>query len=124
MSIEQRLERIEHLIEQSTLLLAGKDVLNVAEAAVYTGLSKDTIYKLVSEKKIPYYKSEGVRTAGGKYNYFVKAELRDWLTKRRIPTNEEAQEQAAAYVLNTPRRGRPRKAVAATTATDKKGGAK
>lgn len=123
MSIEQRLERIEQLIEQSTLLLGVKDVLNVAEAAAYTGLSKDTIYRLVSQRKIPYYKSDGAGVSPGKYTYFDKAELREWLKKHRVPTNEEVQEQAAAYVLNTSRRGRPRRA-AVGSATGERGGVK
>ncbi|MBR3434581.1 MAG: helix-turn-helix domain-containing protein [Bacteroidales bacterium] len=96
MSIEQKLERIEQLT-----LLAAKDALTMDDAAAYTGLSKSYLYRLVCEKKIPYYKS-----AGGKQTYFKKSELCDWLLKHRVSTTEEAQESAAAYCVSKPRNGK------------------
>ena len=96
MSIEQRLERIEQLT-----LFAAKDALTMDDAAAYTGLSKSYLYRLVCEKKIPYYKS-----AGGKQTYFKKSELCDWLLKHRVSTTEEAQESAAAYCVSKPRNGK------------------
>ena len=96
MSIEQRLERIDQLT-----LLAAKDALTMDDAAAYTGLSKSYLYRLVCEKKIPYYKS-----AGGKQTYFKKSELCDWLLKHRVSTTEEAQESAAAYCVSKPRNGK------------------
>lgn len=50
--------------------------IGVAEAASVTNLSKQTIYKLVCQRKIPYYKSK----ERGKL-YFRKNELLDWLKK-------------------------------------------
>lgn len=96
MSIEQRLERIEQLT-----MLGAKDALTMDDAAAYTGLSKGYLYRLVHLKKIPYYKSEG-----GKQTYFAKRELCDWLLKHRVQTVSEAQEAAAAYVINNPRNKR------------------
>lgn len=92
MSIEQKLDRIEQLT-----LLSAKDAFTMDDAAAYTGLSKGYLYRLVHLKKIPYYKS-----AGGKQTYFAKTELCSWLLKHRVQTVEEAEEQAAAYVLNNP----------------------
>lgn len=94
MSIDERLERIERLT-----LLGAKEALNMDDAAAYTGLSKDHLYRLVSKKRIPYYKSEG-----GKLTYFSKTELCAWLLKHRVSTIEEAQENAAAYVTRKPAR--------------------
>lgn len=94
MSIDERLERIERLT-----LLSAKEALNMDDAAAYTGLSKDHIYRLVSQKRIPYYKSDG-----GKLTYFAKSELCAWLLKHRVSTVEEAQENAAAYVTRKPAR--------------------
>lgn len=96
MSIKQKLDRIEQLT-----LLGAKDALTMNDAAAYTGLSKGYLYRLVHLKKIPYYKS-----AGGKQTFFAKKELNDWLLKYRVQTTEEAQEAAAAYVMNNPRNGR------------------
>ena len=96
MNIEKRLERIEQLT-----MLAAKDALTMDDAAAYTGLSKTYLYRLVSLKKIPYYKS-----VGGKLTYFAKRELNDWLLHTRVQTTEEAEQAAAAYVINNPRNRR------------------
>ncbi|GAP73209.1 hypothetical protein SAMD00024442_69_10 [Candidatus Symbiothrix dinenymphae] len=74
-------------------LLAAKDVLNMDEAVLYTGLKEGYIYKLVSAKKIPYYKS-----VGGKLNYFKKQDLTDWLLSCRYKTTDEIESDAAMYV--------------------------
>lgn len=71
-------------------LLAAKPILTMNDAAQFMGVSKCNLYKLVSAKKIPHYKSEG-----GKFTYFKRAELEQWLTAVRVPTNEELETQAA-----------------------------
>lgn len=96
MTIDEKLDRIEKLT-----LLNAKEAFTMDDAAAYTGLSKGYLYKLVHLKKIPYYKSEG-----GKQTYFAKTELTRWLLKYRVSTTEEAQEAAAAYVINNPRNRR------------------
>jgi excisionase family DNA binding protein len=98
-TIEQRLERIEQLTQLS--LLAAKEALTMDEGAAYTGLSKSYLYRLVCKKQIPYYKSKG-----GKQTYFDKTELCNWLLNHRVPTAEETQQAAIAYVVNNPRNGR------------------
>lgn len=82
-------------------MMSAKSALTMDDAAAYTGLSKSYIYKLVSKKQIPYYKGDG-----GKITYFAKTELDRWMLKHRVSTTEEAQEVAAAYVINNPRNGR------------------
>lgn len=82
-------------------MLAAKDALTMDDAAAYTGLTKGYLYRLVHLKKIPYYKS-----VGGKQTYFAKKELCGWLLKHRVQTTEEAEQAAAAYVVNNPRNGR------------------
>ncbi len=96
MTIDEKLDRIEKLT-----LLNAKEAFTMDDAAAYTGLSKGYLYRLVSEKRIPYYKG-----AGGKITYFAKTELTRWLLKHRVSTTEEAQQAAAAYVVNNPRNGR------------------
>lgn len=96
MTINEKLERIEQLT-----LLGAKEAFTMDDAAAYTGLSKGYLYRLVQLKKIPYYKSEG-----GKRTYFAKPELNRWLLSHRVSTVAEAQEAAAAYVVNNPRNGR------------------
>ena len=94
--ILEQLDRIEKFA-----LLGAKDALTMDDAVAYTGLSKTYLYRLVHLKKIPYYKS-----VGGKLTYFAKRELNEWLLKHHVQTTEEAEQAAAAYVVNNPRNGR------------------
>lgn len=84
-TIIERLERIERLA------LSNKSVLNFDEVAVYTGLSKSTLYKLTSGKMIPHYKPSG------KLLYFDRKELDSWLLQNRVHTTEEINQQAVDY---------------------------
>jgi excisionase family DNA binding protein len=64
-------------------MLGAKNALTMDDVSLYTGLSKATIYKMVSGKKIPYYKSQG-----GKLTYFDKSELEEWMLNRHVPAKE------------------------------------
>jgi excisionase family DNA binding protein len=77
-------------LEQYTLL-SVKPVLDIEEAAAFTGISKRTLYELTANREIPYYK-KGIRV------YFRKDELEAWLTETRILTNQEVENRAATHV--------------------------
>ena len=77
-----RLERIESLCRQN------KETMTIDDVAIYTGLSKSTLYKHTSLNTIPYY------SPSGKKIYFIKREIDDWLTTNRSTTNEEQITQA------------------------------
>jgi excisionase family DNA binding protein len=64
--------------------------VGVAEAAMITNLSKQTIYKLVCQGKIPYKKSKN----RGKL-YFFKSELMNWLIEN--PEEEVSSLEEAVY---------------------------
>lgn len=83
-----KLEEISRL-----LLLQTKEALNMEEAAMLTGYSKNHLYRLVCQKKIPHYKSDG-----GKYTYFKKAELESWLLAYRVNTQAEAEQAALEHM--------------------------
>ena len=74
-------------------LLGAKNALNIEEAALLTGYSVSRLRKLVAMNAIPYYKS-----TGGKFIYFDKRELENWMLAYRVNTSYEA-EQAAAKLL-------------------------
>ena len=74
-------------------LLAAKNVLTIDDAAVLTGMSKSHLYKLTCSKQIPFYRPNG------KLLYFDRAELEGWLKQNRVTTQEEAEQQAIAYVM-------------------------
>ncbi len=72
--------------------VSQKAVLNLSEVAEYTGLSKSYLYKLTSSCKIPHYKPNG------KYIFFDRKEVEDWLLQNRIKTNDEIEAEASTYV--------------------------
>lgn len=83
-----KLEEISRL-----LLLQTKEALNMEEAAMLTGYSKEHLYRLVCKKKIPYYKSDG-----GRYTFFKKAELESWLLAHRVNTMAEAEQAVLEHM--------------------------
>jgi len=82
-----KLDRIERLT-----LLAAKPVLDIEEAALFTGFSVGHLYRLTSGKGIPHYKKD-------RKLYFKKTELEEWMLENRILTNDEIDAQAQAYIL-------------------------
>jgi len=92
MTIEQRLEKIEQLL--NTQSLQNKIVLNIDEVAEFTGLSKLYLYKLTSKNEIPHSKPNG------KNVFFNKSEIEQWLLRNRQATNEELQNEAVNYSVN------------------------
>lgn len=90
MADEKILQELQAI--KDAALLAAKPIFTMDDAAAFMGVTKCNLYKLVSAKRIPYYKS-----AGGKFTYFKRAELEEWLTAVRVPTNEELEAQAAAH---------------------------
>jgi len=87
--INNRLSRIEQeLIRQSSKPDSDQErslnssFLTVSEAAKFLGLAVQTIYGLVSRKKLPYYKRQ-------KRVYFKKSDLIFWLESGRHLTREE-----------------------------------
>lgn len=52
--LTERLDRLE------SLLLAGtKEVLTLDECSIFTGYSKNHLYRLTSQRAIPFYKPMG-----------------------------------------------------------------
>lgn len=79
-------------IERYTLLSA-KNVLNLDDVAILTGLSKSHLYKLTCTKQIPHYKPNT------KAMYFDRAEIEAWMKQNRVTTQAEAEQQALAYIV-------------------------
>lgn len=75
-------------------LLGVKKVLTTEDLSLLTGISRSYIYKMVSKKKIPYYKSQG-----GKFIYFERSEIEKWLLTNRVATDSELNEQVENYSI-------------------------
>lgn len=81
--------KLDHIAELT--LIGSKTVLNIEEAALFTGLSVGHIYRLTSGKKIPHFKKQ-------RKLYFKKAELEAWMLDTKILTDGEIQGKACTYV--------------------------
>ena len=84
--VAERLDRIE------TLLLSQKTVLMVDECAAYTGYTKNHIYRLTSQRAIPFYKPMGGKIV------FRKSEIDEWLLRNRQATATEIDSRATTAV--------------------------
>lgn len=74
-------------------LLAAKNVLDIDDVVVLTGLSKGYIYKLTCKKEIPHYKPNG------KLIYFDRQEVEMWMKQNRVNSFAEAEQQASKYLI-------------------------
>ena len=79
-------------IERNTLL-AAKNVLSLDDVVILTGLSKSTIYRLTSQKRIPFYKPNGGLC------YFSRKEIEDWMLRNRVDTVDEIKAEATTYCV-------------------------
>lgn len=85
--LSQRLDRIERL------LASQKKVLNFDDVCDYTGISKSYLYKLTSQKRIPFSKPNG------KVIFFDKEELDNWLLLNKQKTTAQIEEDATNYMF-------------------------
>lgn len=86
---------INHKLDKimSYTILAAKNVLDVKDVSALTGYSVKYIYKLTAQNKLPHYFPTKGRM------FFDRAEIEAWMKQNRVGTVEEAEQQAAAYVV-------------------------
>lgn len=85
------LEKLDYL--EQLIISNNKEILSVEELEKYTGFKKSYIYHLVHYSKIPYSKPNG------KYLFFQKSEIDEWLLKNKSLSDNQIQEKAREYVL-------------------------
>src|SRR5436190_2220623 len=86
----EKIDRLEKAVERLSASSNINDAssnrndefMNIEQVANFVGLSKDTIYGLTHKKLIPHFKT-------GKKLYFNKAEIADWISSKRVKTNQE-----------------------------------
>ena len=88
--IKAQLDRIEKML---VMVASQKDVLTVDEVCMLTGYSKQRIYGLCSERKIPHYKQGRL--------FFKRKEIEAWMTAKRVSTQAEIESKASLYCLHT-----------------------
>lgn len=90
LSVHERLNHIEKMLEGLTLAIAAEKPMNTKEAAAFLGVSVNTLLHLTSSGAIPYFK------AGGKLNSYLRSDLLAYRLKHRIPSREEHEQAARA----------------------------
>lgn len=75
-------------------LLQAKQVLDLDDASLLTGLSKSRLYALTSQGKIPHHKSPE-----GRNLYFSRDELNAWMLSRHFEGETNVEAQAKQYCL-------------------------
>lgn len=85
------LEKLDYL--EQLIIANHKEILSVEELEKYTGFKKSYIYHLVHYNKIPYSKPNG------KYLFFQKSEINEWLLKNKYLSDDQIQTKAREYVL-------------------------
>lgn len=92
MAEEEYKELTERLARLESLLLTGtKEVLTLDECSTFTGYSKNHLYRLTSQRAIPFYKPMGGTI------YFKKQEIEEWLLQNRQATEAEINSKATTY---------------------------
>ena len=90
-TIKLILEKLDYL--EQLIISNNKEILSVEELEKYTGFKKSYIYHLVHYSKIPYSKPNG------KYLFFQKSEIDEWLLKNKSLSDDQIQAKAREYVL-------------------------
>lgn len=88
MTVEERLAALE------AIFLNQKEILSFNEACIYLGISRSTLYKLTSARKIPHYKTVGL--------HFERAEIDKWIREHRVSSDEELEMSAQKYCIGNP----------------------
>jgi len=71
-SLQKRMDAVEDILDNA------KEVLSVEEAARFMDIARSSLYKMTSERIIPFYRPNG------KMIYFEKADILEWIRKNRV----------------------------------------
>lgn len=86
----RRISNIERLLEERKT-----KPLNLVEAAKYLSISQSHLYKLTSQRKIPSHKPNG------KYLYFFRDELDEWVRSAQSEKSNVKSETDASAELSS-----------------------
>lgn len=76
------------------IVFTGKELLNLDEVCLYMGISRSYMYKLTSSNQLTYYKPNG------KVLFFDKKDLINWMTRNKIKSKDELNDDVNIYVSN------------------------
>ena len=70
--LQKRMDAVEDILDNT------KEVLSVEEAARFMDIARSSLYKMTSDRSIPFYRPNG------KMIYFEKADILEWIRKSRV----------------------------------------
>ena len=70
--LQKRMDAVEDILDNT------KEVLSVEEAARFMDIARSSLYKMTSDRSIPFYRPNG------KMIYFEKADILEWIRKNRV----------------------------------------
>ena len=91
--IETEVKEIKKLLQINNL--NTKEIFSVDDAIKYLQISKSCLFKMTSNKEIPFYKP------GGKKIYFKKSELDEWVFNGKVTSNDELECDVENYIGRT-----------------------
>ncbi len=93
----EKVNRIEQLLSGGNISEnTFNPMLSVNEAATYLGISLSLMYKLTYRRALPVYKP-----SGGKV-YLKREDLLAYMTKNRLMSQDEIEQEAINYVIKNP----------------------
>ena len=70
--LQKRMDAVEDILDNA------KEVLTVEEASRFMDIARSSLYKMTSDRSIPFYRPNG------KMIYFEKADILEWIRKNRV----------------------------------------
>ena len=70
--LQKRMEAVEDILDNA------KEVLSVEEASRFMDIARSSLYKMTSDRSIPFYRPNG------KMIYFEKADILAWIRQNRV----------------------------------------
>ena len=75
--LQKRIEAVEDILDNA------KEVLSVEEASRFMDIARSSLYKMTSDRSIPFYRPNG------KMIYFEKADILAWIRKNRVTATKK-----------------------------------
>lgn len=72
-------------------LIGAKTILDLDETVLFTGLSKGHLYRLTSQRQIPFFRKN-------RKLYFKKSDLESWMTETPCASLKDIASKASTYL--------------------------
>ena len=75
--LQKRMEAVEDILDNA------KEVLTVEEASRFMDIARSSLYKMTSDRSIPFYRPNG------KMIYFEKSDILAWIRQNRVTATKK-----------------------------------